>query len=199
VGAPLRGNVSSSSTCHDGRHRSSQSRVNNQAARWNNRWRCPVAGSPGTRERRRATKAPTLFAAPLRPFNLTSVHVLLHRGSVSRLPANWNTQHLARSRAGVSVARSELQAPSPFRNIAGSRPREVVKICNGLTETGVMSDWSGRTIRLVFYESGSARIPDCCLRRLAILCHPTTYIGPPFLHRFNGHTSFSPPSAQSDR
>jgi len=139
VGAPLKGNVSSSSTCHDGRHRSSQSCVNNQAARWNNRWRCPVAGSPGTRERRRATKAFTLFAAPLRPFNLTSVHVLLHRGSVSRLPANWNTQHLARSRAGVSVARSELQAPSPFRNIAGSRPREVVKICNGLTETRVIN------------------------------------------------------------
>jgi hypothetical protein len=75
----------------------------------------------------------------LRPFNLASVHVLLHRGSVSRLPANWNTQHLARSRAGVSVARSELQAPSPFRNIAGSRPREVVKICNGLTETRVIN------------------------------------------------------------
>jgi hypothetical protein len=57
---------------------------------------------------------------------------------------------------------------------------------------------SGRTIHLVFYESGSARIPDCCLRHLATLCHPIMYLESPILHRFNGHTSFSPPSAQSD-
>jgi hypothetical protein len=66
-----------------------------------------------------------------------------------------------------------------------------------VTHSLFVTDWvgSGRIIQLGFHKSCSAKIPGCCLPPLP---PHRVHIESSILHGFKGHTSFSPPSAQSD-